>query len=261
MGECVPQRDLKKRRNLPWLTKNVVRHKRNAMFQIAKRSENPTDFAKCKEIRNDVTTMLRTAKQSYFDSLTSASSKQVWKMVKLVNKQEGSIPVLSKDNVNAVKDEGKCNMLNSCFSKCWNYSEPPLIDPPERDYVEDDATYPDHLLCTTQEITHLLKGLDVSKATGPDGISACMMKATSKSIALSLTSLFNLSITKGHFPKLWKSARVVPIPKSMAKHSPSRYRPISLLSILSKLLEKHFHFLITDHLAEHHSLSDAQWGF
>ncbi len=152
-------------------------------------------------------------------------------------------------------------MLNNYFSKCWDYSEPPLTDPPERDYVENDVTYPDHLLCTTQEIEHLLKGLDVSKATGPDGISARMLKATSESVAPSLTSLFNLSITKGYFPELWKSARVVPIPKSTATYSPSGYRPISLVSILSKLLEKHFHFLIIDHLAEHHPLSDAQWGF
>ena len=53
----------------------------------------------------------------------------------------------------------------------------------------------------------------------------------------------------------------MPIPKSTSKHSPSGYNPISLLSLLSKLLEKHFHLLITDHLSEHHSLLDAQWGF
>ena len=152
-------------------------------------------------------------------------------------------------------------MLNTYFSKCWNYSEHPLTDPLERDYVEGDATCPDHLLCTTHDIEQLLKGLDVLKANGPDGISAHMLRATSESIAPSLRSLFNLSITKSHFPKLWKSARVVPIPKSTSKHSPSGYRPISLLSILSKLLEKHFHLLITDHLSEHHPLLDAQWGF
>ena len=212
------------------------------MFQRAKRSKNPTHFTKYKKIRNDVTMMLRTAKQKYFDSLTSANNKQFWKTVKLVNKQEGSIPALSQDNINAVTDEEKSNMLNTYFSKCWNYSEHPL----ERDYVEGDATCPDHLLCTTHEIEQLLKGSDVLKANGPDGISAHMLRATSESIAPSLTSLFNLSITKSHFPKLWKSARVVPIPKSTSKHSPSGYRPISLLSILSKLFEKHLHLLITD---------------
>ena len=87
---------------------------------------------------------------------------------------------------------------------------------------------------------------------------ARMLKATSESIAPSLT---NLSTAKGHFPKLWKAARVVPVPKSTTKHNPSGCLPISLLSILSKLLENHFHSLITDHLNEYHPLSDAQWRF
>ena len=242
MEECIPQQELKKRRNLPWLTKNVMRHvrKRNNMFLRAKRSKNPTHFAKYKKIRNNVTTMLRSAKQRYFNSLTSANSKQFWKTVKLVNKQQETIPVLSQDNIKAITDKEKSNMLNSYFSKCWNHSEPPLIDLLESNYEE---TCPDHLFCTTQEIVQLIKGLDVSKANGPDRISARMLKGTCESIAPSLTNLFNLSIAKGHFPKLWKEARVVPIPKSTTKHSPSGYRPISLLSILSKLLEKHFHSL------------------
>ena len=124
-------------------------------------------------------------------------------------------------------------MLNSYCSKCWNYSDHPLTDPLERDYIamyiEGDATCPDHLLCRTHETKQLLEGLDVLKANVPDGISVHMLRATSESIAPSLTSIFNLSITKSHFPKLWKSARVVPIPKSTSKHSPSGYRPISLL--------------------------------
>ena len=43
--------------------------------------------------------------------------------------------------------------------------------------------------------------------------------------------------------------------------APSDFRPISLLSILSKVLERHFHMLISDHLTEHHPLSNCQWGF
>ena len=109
-------------------------------------------------------------------------------------------------------------MLNTYFSKCWNYSEHPLTDPLERDYVEGDATCPDYLLCTTHKIEQLLNGLDVLKANGPDGISAHMLRATSESIAPSLTNLFKLSITKSHFPKLWKSARVVPIPNLNIVH-------------------------------------------
>ena len=106
------------------------------MFLRAKRSKNPTHFAKYKKIRNDVTTMLRSAKQNYFNSLTSANSKQFWKTVKLVSKQQETIPVLSQDNINAITDEEKSNMLNTYFSNCWNHSEPPLTDPLECNYEE-----------------------------------------------------------------------------------------------------------------------------
>ena len=162
--------------------------------------------------------MLRSA---YFNSLTSANNKQLWKTVKLVNKQQETIPVLSQGNINAITDKEKSNMLNSYFSKCWDHSEPPLADPLEGNYEE---TCPDHLFCTTQEIVQLIKELDVSKANGPDGISARMLKATTESIAPFLTNLFNLSIEKGLFPKLWKAARVVPIPKSTTKHGSSGYK-------------------------------------
>lgn len=82
MEECVPQRGLKRRRNLPWLTKSIVRHmrKRNSVFMRAKRSKNPTHLAKYKQLRNKVTLMLRAAKKNYFNShrqVTSISGRQL----------------------------------------------------------------------------------------------------------------------------------------------------------------------------------------
>ena len=90
--------------------------------------------------------------------------------------------------------------------------------------------------------------------------AASMLKNTASSIAPIVTKLFNLSIQSGQIPTEWKQSLVVPIPKASNKSSPSNYRPISLLSVLSKVLERHIHMLITDHLTEHHMLSDNQWA-
>ena len=88
-----------------------------------------------------------------------------------------------------------------------------------------------------------------------------MLKATASSIASSVAFLFNRSIQLGALPEEWKLSAVNPIPKSGAKDSPKNYRPISLLSILSKLLEKHMHSLILGHLQSVSPLASQQWGF
>ena len=90
--------------------------------------------------------------------------------------------------------------------------------------------------------------LDTTKANGPDGISATMLKATATSIANSVTILFNKSIKLGALPEEWKLSPVNPILKSCVKDSPKNYWPISLLSKLSKLLERHVHKIILGHL-------------
>ena len=53
----------------------------------------------------------------------------------------------------------------------------------------------------------------------------------------------------------------MPIPKKSSATKASTIRPISLLSIVSKVLERHVHTLIMDHLHNHHPLSEFQWGF
>ena len=107
----------------------------------------------------------------------------------------------------------------------------------------------------------MLLCLDVLKSNGPDGISARMLKFPAESIARSICKLFNLSTKLGKMPSAWKVSHVVPIPKSSAVHYPKNYRPTSLLSILSKVLERHIYSLIACHLEQFHPLSNTRWGF
>ena len=63
---------------------------------------------------------------------------------------------------------------------------------------------PDDLFCTEEEIFDYLSSLDTTKANGPDGISAKMLKESSPAITSSLTKLFNTSIKLGEVPSEWK---------------------------------------------------------
>jgi len=97
----------------------------------------------------------------------------------------------------------------------------------------DPNSSPEQLLCTEEEVLFLLTSLDVTKASGPDGISAHVLKATAAAITPVVTKLFNLSISTGSFPQVAKLLVVVPVPKSTDHTLPSNYQPISLLVILS----------------------------
>ena len=103
-----------------------------------------------------------------------------------------------------------------------------------------DASYCDFFRDTVSytKVAHGSTHTQKKRATGADGISAQMLKATGTSIVKSITKLFNLSLKTSIFPTDWKFARVVPTPKTGNPESPSNYRPIS---IISKLLEKHIY--------------------
>lgn len=141
------------------------------------------------------------------------------------------MPTLVSNGVEATSDSQKANVLNTFFSTCWNRLAPPL-SPVARTHVNNDDMTSScfQFLCVEEDIYPLLCQLDTSKATGPDGISARMLKETAATITYPLTLIFNLSLQQRCFPSSWKYAKVVPIPKdSASKSSPNNYRPISLL--------------------------------
>ena len=86
-----------------------------------------------------------------------------------------------------------------------------------------------------------MKGLSNSDAAGSDGLNLIIIKDNSDLISNQELCIFKLSFAQSVFPKLLKTAIVTPIYKSGSHNDPSSYRPISILTIFSKLLEKFFY--------------------
>ena len=156
----------------------------------------------------------------------------------------------------------KAATLNKFFSNCFNTGLPPLsVNDHDVFANANSSECPSELLCTEDDVLDLLLSLDTTKANGPDGISAIMLKATAPSIVKGVTILFNMSIKLGKVPTEWKTSAIVPIPKGGDTNQPSNYRPISLLSILSKLLERHMYKHVLKHIEATMPLALQQWGF
>ena len=106
-----------------------------------------------------------------------------------------------------------------------------------------------------------VSNLKTNKSTGLDGISERLLKDAAAIIAPTLTDIFNQSLKSSVFLKIWKEGKVTPIYKSGDLSNMSNYRPITVLPILSKILERLVHTQIYSYLSENKILSQSQFGF
>ena len=115
---------------------------------------------------------------------------------------------------------------------------------------------------TPAHVYSLLSKLSKSKATGPDNISAKLLKECPDLICESLSLIFNQSLKTGVFPNDWKNARVSPLYENSGKRNdPSNYRPISVIPVVAKVFERIIYDQLYVHLTKYNLLSKYQSGF
>ena len=114
---------------------------------------------------------------------------------------------------------------------------------------------------TVYEVGKRITDINNNTSASSDCVSPTLLKLALPYIIESLTYIYNLSMDQNKFPSLLKIAKVKPIPKSGDLNDLNNYRPISLLSILSKPLERHIHKHMYKYLIENNLLNSSQSGF
>ena len=122
-----------------------------------------------------------------------------------------------------------------------------------------DGHVADSFSTSPSEVFDTLIKLKTGKAPGKDTITPELLSKCAPGIADSLAVLFNRSFTECAIPSEWREALVVPIFKSGSRSAPTNYRPIALLSVVSKVLEKIVHRRLSMFLQP--ILSSKQSGF
>ena len=110
-------------------------------------------------------------------------------------------------------------------------------------------------------VLKLLNNLNIHKASGPDGLSARVLKECSSEISPMLALIYNESLAQGTVPDDWRQANVAPVFKKGEKYNAANYRPVSLTCICCKTLEHIIVSNINKHLAFESILADCQHGF
>ena len=152
----------------------------------------------------------------------------------------------------------KAELFNLYFSSVFSTPDVNTNYDNEINSPESVTSLAEFEICI-DEVNECLSNLDTSKACGPDGIPARLLKECSQQIAPSLCALFNSSLGHGRLPSEWKSADVTPIHKKDSKELAENYRPISLLPITGKIIERCVAKRLYDHLIDF--ISPLQHGF
>ena len=244
----------------PWLsqdTKQLMKERDRAQETAAK-TRDIDDWRQYKSLRNRTTLRMKQERKEWeklkLDS-TKHSPSSLWKNVKRwINWSNSGPPTQLFHQGRFINSPaGLAGAMNSFFiDKVRTLRE--SIPATETDplqalrgtFQDRECLFTFRAVCPN-EVLKVLKKLKNSKATGIDNIETAVIKLVAKEILAPLPHIINLSIENSTFPKLWKQAKVIPLLKKGDPLSPRNYRPVALLPIFSKVLER----IIYDQLVEY----------
>lgn len=261
-----------KRNIKPWITTGVLRCIRNRnKLQLESRLEPHNEVLKItyKRYRNFCNGLIKKLKRKYEREQIENSakdSKALWKTIKKITHYKTN-KTTNTDLLNIKTSQAESiNYVNDYFANIGRkLAEDVLKDKPGNGFIEDppDRAASSFVLFDTdaKEVREVVMGLRSDSAPGWDGIPTKFLKLAVTDVAPVVSHLANLCFNTGIFPALLKQSIVTPVYKSGERVDANNYRPISVISAISKVVEKLINKRLISYLNKFNILSENQFGF
>jgi len=252
-----------------WITSDFIKlsKDRDYYFAKAQKSNNSEDWIKARQLRNKVNKLNKTLKRNYCSNAINDNvhnSKKLWSTIKklLPKNVSNTTNVKTQDGLTC-NDKATANQFNTYFTSIGNSlasnfqhssNIDNLIEVENNNQFGFDVVTPDFIFDQICQFSN-------NKSSGFDDTCIKLLKLSAPIICHPLAYICNLSIITSTFPSMWKKAKVTPIYKDGNRDEVSNYRPISVLPILSKILERAVHNQLYDYLVCNNILSPCQSGF
>ena len=219
----------------------------NEIFYIYMRDRVNTELRKANKIKE-----LEVAKNG------KTNPKALFQYVSSKTKPKENVPNLHTPEGKLTNtNEEKAQILNDFFGSV--FTKEGNSDLPD---CNIDVQIPlSKINISEDDIFKVLKGLNVNKSPGPDLIHPRILREFASELSYPIKRLFDKSLVHGKIPQSWKTAEVRPIHKKGARDIPDNYRPVSLTSVVCKILESFIRNALYDHLLSNNLLSPHQYGF
>ena len=257
----------------PWMTTGLIisQKRKSKLFAKKMRSQTLENITIFKTYNTLYNKLCRSSKQLYYDEQFKAhckNIKQTWTFIKEVtgsSKQKDQLPDFFKCNGEIITD---CLEIANGFNTFYTQVGPNLASEIESSDLNFDYFMKDKIIHNFEfsrisevDILKIVRQLKPKISSGADFISNKLLKQIAPIIITPLHHLINLSLVTGYVHQDLKLAKVIPVFKDGDKHEFTNYRPISLLSSFSKLIEKVVSRQILGFLNANNVLYKHQYGF
>ena len=258
----------------PWLTKGIQNSIKKKQFFYNKYLKNNKDrfwYLKYRAYKNRLEYLIKISKQKFYKNYFEnnlKNSKKVWNAVNEIihkGKKQQSTEIFLNEDGKIITDQNKvANIFNNFYANVAENLVKKLPKPTTK--FQDYLKNPNKSCMTLSEIEpdevfKILKSLDVHKSADIFNISPKLIRIAAPALCLPLTHIFNMTFVQGVFPDLLKIAKIIPVHKGDSKFDASNYRPISLLPIISKILERLMYSRLCGFVISENILYKRQYGF
>ena len=248
----------------------ISRKNKLSLLKTSLTDPSMENISKYKNYRNAFNKILRASKTAHYNQQLKQNAKnpkKLWETLKEVTtgtKSNTKIEKIVVNNATICETQTMANEFNKFFANAGkniaNSINPTTNDP--MDYMPNVNCDPLEFTPMTQsKLIQIVENMAPKNSNDINGINTKMIKFLIFEIDKPLLHLFNLSISTAKFPTKLKTSRTVPIFKTGDPNSCDNYRPISLLSAISKILEKYIANSLVDHLEHNKLLYEHQYGF
>ena len=248
----------------PWMNRsclNSIRKKRTKWkkYQYCRSDYNKRNYEKTKSVASKE---IKAAKVGYKKQVAEnikTNTKAFWNYVQSKTKTRNAVGSLISETGDIVTDGlRKAQMLNNFFTSVFTKEDVTNIPIFES---RSNGVMLENFEITEEIVVKHIKKLNASKSQGPDNYHPKLLLETVNEVKKPLTDIFNKSLQEGKIPDPWKLANITPLHKKGPKTSTKNYRPISLTSVVSKLMEKIVRDKIMSHMEENGLFTKHQHGF